>query len=103
VLDDVSAKLLRQFVENLERDVLANSGASAPGDLEVDSSQAVATPSQTNGATAASSGPRRIDSPPAKPINIVDAAGMSVARRVAPVVVGAVVVFVLWRLLRRRS
>jgi uncharacterized protein len=102
VLDDVSAKLLRQFVENLERDVLANSGASA-ADLEVDSPPAVATPTHTNCATAAPSGPRRIDSPPAKPINIVDAAGMSVARRVAPIVVGAVVVFVPWRLLRRRA
>jgi hypothetical protein len=103
VLDDVSAKLLRQFVENLERDVLANTGASAPGDLEVDSPPAVATPTHTNGATSAPSGPRRIDSPPAEPINIVDAAGMSVARRVVPIVLGTVVVFVLWRLLRRRA
>src|SRR5438128_3669680 len=43
VLDDVSAKLLRQFVDNLERDVLANTGVSAPGDLEVDTPPGVAT------------------------------------------------------------
>ena len=103
VLDDVSAKLLRQFVDNLERDVLSNANPSAPADLEVDSPAAVATPTHTNGVTAAPTGPRRIDSPPAEPINIVDAAGMSVARRVVPIVVGAVVVFVLWRRLRRRA
>jgi carbon monoxide dehydrogenase subunit G len=102
VLDDVSAKLLRQFVENLERDVLANTGASAPADLEVDSPPAVATPNHTNGVTAALTGPRRIDSPEAEPIDLLEAAGASAALRLVPIAVGVVGLFVLWRLLRRR-
>src|SRR5436853_4617417 len=61
VLDDVSAKLLRQFVDNLERDVLTNTSAAAPADLEVDSPPPVAPPAPTNGVTSASAGPRRIE------------------------------------------
>lgn len=101
VLDDVSAKLLRQFVENLERDVLSN--ASAPADLEVDSPPPAVTPGATNGVTAAATGPRRIDAPEAEPIDLWEAAGGSAARRVVPVAVGLVVLFVLWRLVRRRG
>jgi carbon monoxide dehydrogenase subunit G len=103
VLDDVSAKLLRQFVENLERDVLTNTGAPAPADLEVDTPPAVATPTHTNGVTATPTGPRRIDSPEAEPIDLLEAAGGSAARRLVPVAVGVVVLFLLWRLLRRRA
>ena len=102
VLDDVSAKLLRQFVENLERDVLINADASAPADLEVDSPPPpVASLLPTNGVTSAPTGPRRIESREAEPIDLLDVAGDSAVRRVVPIVVGVVVLFVLWRLLRR--
>ena len=101
VLDDVSAKLLRQFVENLERDVLAN---TSPADLEVDSPASVGAPASTNGLTAAApSGPRRVESREVEPIDLLDMAGESAARRVVPIVVAVVVLFVLWRVLRRRS
>jgi carbon monoxide dehydrogenase subunit G len=102
VLDDVSAKLLRQFVENLERDVLAGGGGE-PADLEVDAPPPVAVPASTNGVTSASSGPRKIESREVEPIDLLDVAGGSAARRVVPIAVGLVVLFVLWRLLRRRS
>jgi carbon monoxide dehydrogenase subunit G len=46
------------------------------------------------------SGVRKIDSPEREPVDLVDAAGTSVAKRVGPVVA---VVFVLWLLGRRRS
>jgi uncharacterized protein len=101
VLDDVSAKLLRQFVENLERDVLINANASAPADLEVDSPPPAASALPTNGVTSAPTGPRRIESREAEPIDLLDVAGDSAVRRVVPIVVGVVVLFVLWRLLRR--
>jgi carbon monoxide dehydrogenase subunit G len=100
MLDDVSAKLLKQFVENLERDVLANAGD--PADLEVDTPPPVASAS-TNGVASAPSGPRRIESREVEPIDLLDVAGESAARRVVPIVAAVVVVFVLWRLLRRRS
>jgi carbon monoxide dehydrogenase subunit G len=103
VLDDVSAKLLRQFVENLERDVL-NAGAAA----DVDNPPRVGSPAQDNGVAAngvasAPAGPRRIESREVEPIDLLDVAGESAARRVVPIVVAVVVLFVLWRLLRRRS
>jgi len=107
VLDDVSAKLLRQFVENLERDVLANA-ADEPADLEVDAPQsigasAVATPAATNGATSAHAGPRLVESKEVEPIDLLDLAGESTVRRVLQIVVGMLVLLVVWRLLRRRS
>jgi carbon monoxide dehydrogenase subunit G len=103
VLDDVSTKLLRQFVENLERDVLTNANASVSAvDLEVDSPPPVASLLPTNGATAAPTGPRRIESREAEPIDLLDVAGDSAVRRIVPIVVGVVVLLVLWRLLRRR-
>ena len=116
VLDDVSAKLLRQFVDNLERDVLTTAGAAsdaagpetetiaatpAPGS-QPDSSTASANGSSTNGREAAT-GPRRIESREVEPINLLDVAGESAARRLVPVGIGLLVLFVLWRLLRGRS
>jgi len=101
VLDDVSAKLLRQFVENLERDVLTSANASAPADLEVDSPPPVVSLRPANGVTSAPTGPRRIESREAEPIDLLDVAGDSALRRVVPIVAGVVVLFVLWRLLRR--
>lgn len=105
VLDDVSAKLLRQFVENLERDVL-NAGTAS--DAEVDNGPGAASPAQddgvsANGVTSAPTGPRRIESREVEPIDLLDVAGESAARRVVPIVVAVVVLLVLWRLLRRRS
>jgi len=103
VLDDVSAKLLRQFVENLERDVLTNTSAPSPADLEVDSPPPVGAPAPTNGVASVPAGPRRIESREVEPIDLLDVAGESAARRLVPVAVGVVVLFVLWRLLRRRG
>jgi uncharacterized protein len=143
VLADVSAKLLDQFVECLENDVLvaasaepapapapapapepepepegppaaASPGApaagpgSAPdaGGIE-DTPPAAVPPSAAtavgNGASsppAAATGPRRIDSPEARPVDLLDTAGAPVAKRLAPVL--AALVIVLWLLRRRR-
>ncbi|MGH8977120.1 MAG: SRPBCC family protein [Acidimicrobiia bacterium] len=86
VLADVSSKLMGQFVENLERDVLSQPGAA---------------PAQA--AEAADAGVRTIDGPAAEPIDLLDAAGGSVTKRVVPVAIGVLVLFVLWRLLRGRG
>ncbi len=75
VLADVSAKLLAQFVENLETTVLADGAPTA----------AV----------------RRIDHPEPQPVNLIDAAGTPVARRVGPVLAGIAILWVLKKLLSR--
>lgn len=54
----------------------------------------------SGGGAQPTSGVRKIDSPEREPVDLVDAAGASVAKRVGPVVA---VVFVLWFLGRRRS
>ena len=90
VLADVSSKLMGQFVENLERDVLfADEPAGEPA------TEATATTDQT--------GPRAIDSRPAEPVDLLGVAGAPAAKRLIPVGVGLLVLFVLWRLLRHRG
>jgi carbon monoxide dehydrogenase subunit G len=86
VLADVSSKLMGQFVENLERDVLGQTDAAPP-----------------RASGVAGTGVRTIEGPAAEPIDLLDAAGGSVTKRVAPIAIGLVVLFVLWRLLRGRG
>ena len=83
VLADVSGKLLDQFVDALESDVLSG-GSAAPAP-----------------AAASSTGPRKIDSKPAEPVDLLGTAGSPVVKRIGPIV-GAVVVM-LWLLRRRKK
>jgi carbon monoxide dehydrogenase subunit G len=91
VLADVSAKLLGEFVQSLERDVL--SGATDEPAPAPSAEPAAAAPKPE--------GPRTIDSPEAKPIDLFDSAGAPIAKRVGPIV--GVLVVVLWLLRRRRK
>ena len=94
VLADVSTKLIGQFAEALDEEV--QKGGS------VDASETGAEPAVTAPEAATpSDGPRRIVAKPAEPVDLLDAAGSPVARRVGPVV--GVVVVVLWLLRRRRK
>ena len=90
MLEDVSAKLLGQFVENLERDVLGEGPgeeASAPASAEDHEPPTV----------------RRIDAPEAEPVDLLAAAGQPLLRRLVPVAALLVVLVVLWRLLGKRD
>lgn len=86
VIADVSSKLLAQFVDNLERDVLSGSDAAS------------ATPAAST-QPAASEGPRTIDAPEAEPVDLLRTAGAPVLKRLVPaliiIVVAVVVVLVL--------
>jgi carbon monoxide dehydrogenase subunit G len=88
VLADVSAKLLTQFVECLESTVLASTPEETPP-----------APSPSPEPSPSPNGARRIESAPAKPVDLMEAAGGSVAKRALPLV-GIVVA--LWLLFRRR-
>jgi uncharacterized protein len=96
VLSDVSSKLMGQFVENLERDVLSTAGGGdtthAGGPYEQALESVVPSPS---------AGPRKIDSREAEPVDLFEVAGDSVGRRLVPIGVAALVLFILWRSLRR--
>ncbi|HUR77893.1 MAG TPA: SRPBCC family protein [Acidimicrobiales bacterium] len=92
VLADVSSKLMDQFVQSLEADVLngaANEAAAATPEPEASADPEV---------HSAPSEPRKIDSRPAEPVNLLGTAGPSMLKRVAP----AIAVLVLLLLLRQR-
>jgi hypothetical protein len=143
-LADVSEKLLKQFVTNLESTVLTN-GAAAPaaaaaaepadaaaepaaasGDAVVAgngsataSEVPAATPAASGGeapaaaaaagttstatAEAPTPGVRKVESAPVEPIDLLDAAGAPLIKRLLPLIGGVVVLLVVWRILRRRG
>ena len=108
VLVDVSSKLMGQFVENVERDVLTTAGGGdtshAGGPYEQALEHAVpaaAAGAHTAAAAPAPTGPRRIESREVEPVDLLDMAGASVTKRLVPVGIGALVLFILWRMLRR--
>jgi len=116
VLGDVSAKLLGQFVERLEADVLGgDQGATAPvaaasePALAADGTPApdVAPPVVAQPARAPLSahrqGPRRIEGPDVEPVDLIATAGAPVGRRLIPVAVGAIIALLLFRRWRHRG
>jgi carbon monoxide dehydrogenase subunit G len=128
VLADVSNKLLHQFVTRLEEDVLSGAtvssaaakapaeaaSASASGSAATRAEPAAPTeapaaepprteakePTSGNGARP---GVRTVSSPPAQPVDLLEAAGAPLAKRLAPVGGGVLALLVLWFLLRRRK
>lgn len=98
VLADVSAKLLAQFVENLERDVLTGDAAATSTSTSPSTS-----PSSSGNGEGRSAPLRIVDSQPAEPVDLLAVSGAPVMKRVAPFAVAALVLTVLWRMLTRRK
>jgi carbon monoxide dehydrogenase subunit G len=96
VIGDVSSKMLAQFVDNLERDVLAQP-ATAPAVAATQTSAPVQTP------TPESTAPRRIESKEAEPVDLLEVAGAPLGKRLLPVALATLVALVLWRMFRRRK
>ena len=108
VLADVSSKLMGQFVENLERDVLASAGGGdtshAGGSYEqaLESAVAAAPPrAQPTAPSSAGAGPRKVESAEVEPVDLLGVAGAPLTKRLIPIAVGAIVLLILWRILRR--
>jgi hypothetical protein len=108
-LADVSTKLLGQFVDCLETPVLGPQAAAAPADAPTDAGAAAAAASVTDGEggpadsapsapAAADAGVRKVAQPEARPIDLLDAAGAPLAKRLIP---AGVVLVILLLLLRR--
>jgi uncharacterized protein len=106
VLVDVSSKLMGQFVENIERDVLTSAGggdtshAGGPYEQALESVPGIAA-ENGSAVAAAAAGPRRIDSPDVEPVDLLDVAGAPLTKRLVPIGIAALVLFILWRVLRR--
>jgi carbon monoxide dehydrogenase subunit G len=112
MMADISAKLMDQFVKALEADVLSGTPAAAaapeaPAAADAPAAEAPAgdapeaAPSSNGNGAAPAAGPRKIDSKPAQPVDLLGTAGSPVAKRVGPVV--GVLVVVLWLLRRRKK
>lgn len=91
---EVSAKILDQFVRDLEASVLSD-----PSNEPAESQSAGAGGPATT--TVVPEGARAIDSAPAKPVDLLDVAGGSVLKRALPIV-AAFALLGAFRLLRRR-
>jgi carbon monoxide dehydrogenase subunit G len=94
MLADVSAKLLGQFVTCLHEDLLSGAPAAVEEGPSGDGSTVAPSP------PASPAGVRRIDGPSAEPVDLIDTAGGSVAKRALPALV--VVLLLLLGLRRRR-
>lgn len=100
VLADVSAKLLGQFVDNLETTVLVDDDASAAASA-AEAAPTAEPPSASTVIDDATAGVRKVDQPEPEAIDLL-AAGSPVIKRVLPLVGVAVGALVVWGLVRRR-
>jgi carbon monoxide dehydrogenase subunit G len=103
VMEEVGNKLLGRFADCLA-DTLGGGDAATASSSE-------AAPAAVAAATVGTPTPAARPSPEPTPlrrpvendaIDLLDTAGLPVLKRAAPVIVGLVVLFVLWRLVRRR-
>jgi carbon monoxide dehydrogenase subunit G len=114
VMADVSTKMLGEFADRLEADVLSQGSASqpapepepTPGSGEPkEASQPITQSAGEDTVAAEGSDPpsvRTIHSAPAEPVDLLGAAGPSILKRVAPLAAILSVVLLLWRRRRRR-
>jgi len=118
ILADVSEKLMGQFVEALEADLRGRSGAESfaasdgpPGSAAGTGTGAGTTATVTGAAgedevqvadAASTSRARKVDAPEVRPVDLLDTAGGSLAKRLLPVVAIVGAILVLLGLRRRR-
>lgn len=101
VLADVSAKLLTQFVDNLEQTVLVDDTLIAPASPEPQAAPAAAeAPVET--AKEEEPAIRKIDQPEPEAINLLEHAGSPVLKRAVPVLGVAIGALIVYGLVRRR-
>lgn len=97
VMVEVGNKLIGQFADCLEQEITGPPAAeaAAPPAPAAEAAEAAAPPVQPAPAPTV---PRR----ESEPIDLLGTAGVPVLKRVAPLLVGLVLVFLVWRLVRRR-
>jgi uncharacterized protein len=98
-MGEISAKMLTEFAERLEADVLSQSSESEPTEPAPDSPvTSEATPEVADLPSV-----RKIASAPVEPIDLLGTAGPSVVKRVAPLAAVVGLVLLLWRRRRRQQ
>ncbi len=99
VMADVSAKLMDQFAENLSA-MLEEQGAEPDGG-SADGASDDGDVGSATGTDTGADGVRRVNQPEPEAVDLLDAAGAPVLKRLLPVVAVVVALLVLRRLLRR--
>jgi uncharacterized protein len=101
VLADVSAKILTQFVDNLEQTVLVDDSIIAP---VAEAPAAAPVASDAPAAVSAEEAPtiRKINQPEPEAINLLEQAGSPVLKRAVPVLGVAIGALIVYGLIRRR-
>ena len=101
VLADVSAKILTQFVDNLEQTVLVDDSIIAPA---AEAPAAAPVAADAPAAASAEEAPtiRKIDQPEPEAINLLEQAGSPVLKRAVPVLGVAIGALIVYGLIRRR-
>ena len=102
VMADVSGKLLGQFAECLQTTVLSGNADTAPGATDA-ASGAAPDSAAASSAAPAQDGVRKIDSPEAQPVDLLDASSDAVIKRVVPIVAALVALLAVRSVLRRRK
>jgi hypothetical protein len=111
VMADVSAKLMGQFADNLEKLLEAESAPAAAPAAAAAAAATTETPAATtpvggtsgNGAASAPTTIRKIESPEPEAVDLLDTAGAPVIKRLAPVLVLVLVLFLLRRKFRQAA
>jgi len=101
VLADVSAKILTQFVDNLEQTVLVDDSILAPI-AEAPAAAPVASDAPAAASTEEAPTIRKIDQPEPEAINLLEQAGSPVLKRAVPILGVAVGALIVYGLIRRR-
>jgi carbon monoxide dehydrogenase subunit G len=98
VMGDVSTKMLGEFADRLEADVLSQAAGSEPNEPVTEAAgESKATAEESDHSPI-----RTIRSAPAEPVDLLGTAGPSVLKQVAPLVALLSIVLLLWRRRRRR-
>jgi carbon monoxide dehydrogenase subunit G len=94
IMGDISTKMLGEFADRLEADVLSESSTARP-----ESKSPAATSPEIDEATGTpeTSSVRAVHSAPAEPVDLVGTAGPSILKRVIPVAAAVAVILWLWR------
>ena len=99
VMADVSAKMLGEFADRLEADVLSQGSGSEPSGPVAQSAGESAETAEGSDTPSV----RTIHSAPAEPVDLLGTAGPSVLKRLAPLAAIVGVVLLWWRRHRRRQ
>jgi carbon monoxide dehydrogenase subunit G len=97
IMADVSTKMLGEFADRLEADVLSGAPAKPGGESNVAAQAEEESAGSPNGSSV-----RTIHSAPAQPVDLLGTAGPSVLKRILPFVAALGVIILFWRRRRRR-